>query len=149
VSKLKLIQPHSMLIEQTAGQMAGVFFEAARSSGLTIISLQGQKINLSKYKNNPHKFARAHLEKFIPAAVHSLTEILSKPETPEHFKETIYQAILERTNDEQISEMGKLAQLPEFEQTVLYKADTEKPKPVIVNTLKTDANFNFDNKKVI
>lgn len=147
MSKLhkKIIQPYSTLIEQTAGQMAGVFFDAARSSGLTVIQLQGQKINLLKYRNNPHKFARAHLEKFIPAAVHSLIEILSKPETPDSFKDTIYQAIQERTNDEQLGEMGKMAGLPEFEQTVLYKPDNEKPKPVIVNTVKPD--FNFDNKR--
>jgi len=142
----KIIQPYSTLIEQTAGQMAGVFFDAARSSGLTVIQLQGQKINLLKYKNNPHKFARAHLEKFIPAATHSLVEILSRPETPDSFKETIYQAIQERVNDPDLDMMAKTAgDLPEFEQTVLYKPDNEKPKPVIVNTTKPD--FNFSSKR--
>jgi hypothetical protein len=52
---------------------------------------------------------------------------------------------MERVNDQDIDMMAKTAgNLPEFEQTVLYKSDQEKPKPVIVNTTA----FNFDNKKV-
>src|SRR5713226_5281862 len=126
-----------MLIEKTAGEYAAIFWEACRSSGMPA----------GKYKT-ARAFARRNLEKFIPIAIHNLIEIMSRPETPESFKETIYQALLERTNDEQLSDMGKLAELPEYEQTILYKSDQEKPKPVIVNTLKPD-NFNFDNKKVI
>lgn len=134
MSKLnKIIQPHSVLIEQTAGDFAGTWYDAARSSGMTIVKLQGQTINLLKYKT-PGKFAKAHLEKFIPAAVHALIEIMSKENTPPEKKEIIYQAIMERTNDDQLSEMGKIASLPEFQNTVLYKKDNEKPKPIIVNT---------------
>jgi hypothetical protein len=36
--KFKLKDPSDVIIEKTAGQMAGVFFEAARSSGLSINS---------------------------------------------------------------------------------------------------------------
>lgn len=145
MSKLKIIEPHTMLIEKTAGQMAAVFFDAARSSDLKVISLQGQKINLLRYKNNPRLFAKAHLEKFIPAAVHALIEIMSRANTSASQKEQIYLAIMERTNDEGLNLMGKTAGLPEYENTVLYKADTDKPKPVIVNTSKID--FNFDSKR--
>lgn len=143
---IKIIQPHSVLIEKTAAEFAGTFFEASRSSGMGIINLQGERIDLRKYKNNPVKFAKAHFEKFIPAAVHALIEIMSKENTPISMKDQIYQAILERTNDEQLSEMGKIAQLPEYENTVLYKPDDEKPKPVIINTPKID--FDFNNRKV-
>lgn len=143
----KLIEPHSILIEKTAAEFAGTFFEAARSSGMGVINLQGERIDLRRYKNNPHKFARAHLEKFIPAATHSLIEIMSRENTPASMKEQIYQAILERTNDPDLDMMGKTAGLPEFENTVLFKADTEKPKPVIVNTPAID--FNFDSKRTI
>lgn len=130
----KLKDPSDVIIEKTAGEMAAVFYEAARSSGMTVIQLQGQKINLKKYKD-PRWFARSHLEKFIPAAVHALTEIMSRPETPVEQKEIIYQAILERVNDPDLDMMAKTAgDLPEFEQTVLYKSDQEKPKPIIVNT---------------
>lgn len=142
--KFKLKDPSDVIIEKTAGQMAGVFFDAARTSGLTIISLQGKKINLLKYKNNPRSFARENIEAFIPAAVHALTEILSRENTPVEQKEIIYQALLERINDPDIDMMAKTAgNLPEFEQTVLYKSDQEKPKPVIVNT----PTFNFDSKR--
>jgi hypothetical protein len=138
VSKLskKLIEPHSILIEKTAAEFAGTFFEAARSSGMGIINLQGERIDLRRYKNNPVKFAKVHLEKFIPAATHSLIEIMSRENTPVSFKEQIYQAIMERTNDEQLSDLGRAAMLPEYEKTVLYKSDQEKPTPIIVNAIK-------------
>ncbi len=142
---IKIADPSTVIVEKTAGEMAGVFYDAARSSGLKVIQLQGQKINLLKYKS-PRDFARRHIEKFIPAAVHALTEILSRPETPPEQKEVIYQAIMERVNDPDLDMIAKTAgDLPEFEQTVLYKSDQEKPKPVIINT----AAFNFDNKKVL
>jgi hypothetical protein len=145
MSKLKIVDPSTFIIEKTAGEMAGVFYDSARSSDMKVIQLQGEKINLLKYKRT-RDFARAHFEKFIPAAVHALTEIMSKPETPVETKETIYQAILERVNDDQLNLMGKQAGLPEYENTILYKSDTEKPKPVIINTPKID--FNFDSKRV-
>jgi len=53
--------------------------------------------------------------------------------------------LMERINDIDLMEMGKAAQLPEFENSPLYKADTEKPKPVIINSTA----FNFDSKKVV
>ena len=142
-----LKSPSDVIIEKTAGEMAAVFWDAARSSGMTVIKLQGQAINLLRYKS-PRDFARRHIEKFIPAAVHALTEILSRPETPVEQKEVIYQAIMERVNDPDLDMMAKTAgDLPAFEQTVLYKSDQEKPKPVIVNT--PAINFDFDSKRTI
>lgn len=141
----KLVDPSDVIIEKTAGEFAGVFFDAARTSGLEVIMLQGQKINLKKYKNNPRAFARAHLEKFIPAAIEALTTILGRENTPVEQKEIIYQALMERVNDQTVIEMGQAAQLPEFENSPLYKPDNEKPKPVIVNT--TSIDFDFDSKR--
>lgn len=138
MKKFKLVEPHSILIEQTAGEMAAVFFEAARSSGMGIITLQGERIDLRKYKNNPSRFARAHLEKFIPAATHSLIEVMSKPDTPEPAKQIIYDAIMERINDEHTNAIGAQAGLVEFTNTPLYTPDNDKPKPVVVNTTKID-----------
>lgn len=137
MSKLnKIITPASMLIEKTAGEFAGTFFDAARASGMKTIMLQRERINLLRYKNNPRLFARAHLEKFIPAAVHALIEILSRPNTPAEQKQIIWEAIEERINDEQLKELGTLAGLPEFENTPLYKPDNEVPKPIIINSEK-------------
>jgi hypothetical protein len=143
---MKIKDPSDVIIEKTAGEMAGVFYDAARSSGMKVIKLQDQVINLLRYKS-ARDFARRHLEKFIPAAVHALTDILSRPETPANQKEVIYQALMERVNDPDIDMMAKTAgDMPSFEQTVLYKPDTEKPKPVIINTPSID--FNFNSKKV-
>jgi len=141
----KFKDPSDVIVEKTAGEMAGVFYDAARSSGMTVIQLQGKKINLLNYKS-PRGFARRHLEKFIPAAVHALIEIMSRDTTPPEQKDVIYNAIMERVNDPDLDMMAKTAgDLPEFENTVLYKSDQEKPKPVIVNTAKPD--FNFSSKR--
>lgn len=132
---IKIVTPETTIIEKTAGSFAATFFEAARSSGMEKIKLQGRIINLKKYKNNPRWFARDCLEAFIPAAVHALTEILARDSTPEDQKRIIYDALMERVNDPQLDMMAKSAgDLPEFEQTVLFKKDNEKPKPIIVNT---------------
>jgi len=141
----KLKDPSDVIIEKTAGEFAGVFYDAARSSGLTKVNLQGQIIDLKRFKS-PRDFARRHLEKFIPAAVHALTDILSRDSTPLEQKEIIYNALMERVNDVDLDMMGKTAKLPEFEQTVLYKSDQEKPKPVIVNTPKIE-DFKFDSTR--
>ena len=47
----KLKDPSDVIVEKTAGEMAGVFYDAARSSGMTAIQLQGKKINLLNYKS--------------------------------------------------------------------------------------------------
>lgn len=142
---MKIVDPSNVIVEKTAGEFAGVFYDAARSSGMKVIKLQGKVINLLRYKS-PRDFARRHLEAFIPAAVHALTDILSRPETPEPQKRIIYDAIMERVNDKDLDMMGKTAKLPEFQNTVLYKADDEKPKPVIINSPKID--FDFHSRKV-
>lgn len=141
----KIKDPSDTIIETTAGKFAAEFFEAARSSDMGIINLQGERIDLRKFKNNPVKFAREHFEKFIPAAVHALTDIMSRDSTPLEQKDLIYNAIMERVNDEELTIMGQAAGLPEFENTPLFKPDTEKPKPVIVNTPAID--FDFDSKR--
>lgn len=142
---MKIVDPSNVIVEKTAGEFAGTFYDAARSSGMKMIKLQGKVINLLRYKS-PRDFARRHLEAFIPAAVHALTEILSRPETPEDQKRIIYDAIMERVNDVNLDMMGKTAGLAEYKDTVLYKADDEKPKPIIVNTPKI--NFDFNSKRV-
>lgn len=142
----KIKDPSDVIIEKTAGEFAGIFYDSARSSDMKIIKLQGKVINLMRYKS-ARDFARRHLEAFIPAAVHALTEILSRDTTPLDQKEIIYNALMERVNDKDLDMMAKTAgNLPEFEQTILYKPDTEKPKQVIINTPKID--FDFNSKKV-
>lgn len=146
--KFKLKDPSDVIVEKTAGSFAANFFEAARSSDMGIIMLQGQRIDLRKFKNDPRAFARRHLEKFIPAAVHALNEIMCNPNTPEDQRQIIYNALMERVNDPDLDMMAKTAgDLPQFEQTVLYKSDQEKPKPVIVNTHAI--NFDFDSKRTV
>lgn len=135
----KIVDPSNVIVEKTAGEFAGIFFDSARSSGMKLIKLQGKTINLLRYKS-PRDFARRHIEAFIPAAVHALIEIMSRPNCPPDQKEMIYNALMERVNDKDLDMMGKTAKLPEFQNTVLYKDDTEKPKPIIIDTPKIDFN---------
>lgn len=142
----KIKDPSTVIVEKTAGEFAGVFYDAARSSGMKLIKLQGKTINLLRYKS-ARDFARRHIEAFIPAAVHSLIEIMSRENTPEPQKRLIYEALMERVNDQDLDMIAKTAgDMPAFEQTVLYKPDTELPRPVIINTPKI--NFDFDSKRV-
>lgn len=142
---MKITDPSNVIIEKTAGEFAATFYCAARSSDMKLIKLQGKTINLLRYKSE-RDFARRHLEAFIPAAVHALIEIMSRENCPIEQRDVIYNALMERVNDKDIDMMAKTAKLPEFEQTVLYKDDTEKPKPIILNTPAID--FSFNSKKV-
>lgn len=91
----KLVTPSSVIIEKTALNMAAVFYEAGRSSGLK-----------SKYKN-ARIYAAANMEKFVPHAVHYLRELLYKPDTPDEMKAIIHEAILERINDPTANDLAK------------------------------------------
>jgi hypothetical protein len=89
-----LITPQSLLIEKTALELAAVFYEAGRNSGLQ-----------SKHKD-ARAFAKANVEKFIPKAVDLLMDILARPGTPQDQKDMIYDAFMERTNDKELSNIG-------------------------------------------
>lgn len=87
-SNKKIVTPANPLIYKVAAEMAGVFFDAGRSSGLH-----------SKHKT-PEAFARANIEKFLPKAVQTLIEML-KPTSncTEHMREEIYSALMDPVND--------------------------------------------------
>jgi len=137
---MKIVEPGTFIIEQTAADFATTFFEAARSSGMKKIHLQGDTINLLKFKNDPRKFGKAHFEKFIPAAVHALNEIMCNPKTAPEKRELIYKAIMERTNDEGLDLMAKTAGVTELQSAIPYKPDDIKPKPLIINGKPFDFN---------
>src|SRR5580692_3165395 len=86
-----ILSPRHTVIERTAAEMACVFYEAARSSGLK-----------SKFKN-PRSWARAHFERFIPRAVQILTGMLGRSDIPELMKQEIFEALQERINDPQVN----------------------------------------------
>lgn len=84
----KLVKPINPLIYKTAAEMAGVFYDAGRSSGLH-----------SKHKT-AESFAKANIEKFIPKAIQTLLTML-KPNSgiTEHMRSTIYEALMDPVND--------------------------------------------------
>lgn len=115
----KLIKPESLVIEKTALELAAIFYEAGRSSGLT-----------SKHKD-ARSFAKANVEQFIPKAIELLMDIISKDSTPQDQRDLIYDAFLERSNDKELSNCG----IPIFENNTPFLAD----KPVIYDQPTLDS----------
>lgn len=88
---VKIVKPESELIEHTAMKLATAFYEAGRSQGLT-----------SKYKD-AKGYALRHVKEFTPLAINYLMDMLGKSSTPQDQKDAIYDAIMERTNDVELS----------------------------------------------
>ncbi len=107
----QLVTPQSLLIEKTALEFAAVYYEAGRSAGLT-----------SKYKD-ARAFAKANVEKFIPLAVDHLMTMISSDSLPADQKELIYDAFMERTNDQGLSNSG----LKAFENNIPFIPDWKPP----------------------
>lgn len=79
--------PKYTVIERTAGELAGTWYEIGRGQGLK-----------SKWKDSK-SFARANFTKFIPKAVEILISMLGRSDIHELQKEEIYGALMERHND--------------------------------------------------
>lgn len=106
----QLVTPQSLLIEKTALEFAAVYYEAGRNTGLK-----------SKHKD-ARAFAKANVEKFIPLAVSTLLDMLGSPSVPQAQKDMIYDAVMERTNDPELSNNTIKA----FENNVPFLPDASK-----------------------
>lgn len=138
INKKSIVTPQSLLIEQTALKFAAVFYEAGRSSGLK-----------SKHKD-AKAYAKANVERFIPIAVSILLDMLGMPHVPQSQKDTIYDAIMERTNDTELSDVGipvfenKVPHLPDYSK-IFTKPELEKPhkekKKYALDEMQVDKEF--------
>ena len=120
----RFIKPESLLIEQTALKLATEFYEIGKSQGLT-----------SKYKTH-QAYAKRHLNEFIPKAVVLLMDIISNPNTPTDQRDMIYDALMERTNDVELSNS-----LPVFNNPFADKFTSDKvvpQKPLVGNSKTLD-----------
>jgi len=115
----KMINPASVLIEQTAADLCAEYYEIGRSQGLH-----------SKHKT--HKaFVHAHIEQFIPIAVDLLTSMLGMPHASDDQKVLIHEALIERANDPDLSFMDE--KIPDFK-------EPEK-QPIILNSESISSRF--------
>ena len=114
-----ILSPKHTLIERVAAEMAAVFYEAGRSSGMT-----------SKYKN-PRSWARAHFERFIPRAVETLVSMLGRSDIAELQKQEIYDALMERHNDPTLCQVMPNNNIMD---KMREQLPTNSAPPVIVNT---------------
>jgi hypothetical protein len=100
LSETKLILgPKHTVFERTAAELAAVFYEAGRSSGMT-----------SKHKN-ARSWARANFEKFIPKAIELCVSMLSRPDIADLMKQEIYDALMERNNNKEATEYAALTEV--------------------------------------
>lgn len=93
MTKLKLpskeiVTPSTGFIEKIAIELAGVWYDAARSSGLAD----------DKYKN-ARRFAKHEFERFIPHAIKHCMEMLNNPSFDANAKMIIYDELMKRAND--------------------------------------------------
>lgn len=122
LQKNALITPQSLLIEKTALELAAAFYEGGRSAGLK-----------SKHKD-ARSFAKANVETFIPKAVELLMTMIGSDAIPQDQKDLIYEAFMERTNDQDLSNCG----IPVFENNTPFLAD----KPAIYDQPTLDSVLN-------
>lgn len=102
----KIINPASVLIEQTAADMAAEYFEIGMSQGL-------------KSKSKTHKqFVHHNIEHFIPLAVQTLTSMLGMEHIPKEQKDLILDALLERANDPDLVMLNEKIEFKEPEKKV-------------------------------
>lgn len=120
----KLITPESLVIEKTALELATSFWETGKLQGLN-----------SKYKD-ASSYARRYVKEFIPLAVSILMDMLAKDNIPIDQKDMIYMAIMERTNDVELSNA-----LPIFNNPLAagFKPDwKDDRKPLVINSNPLD-----------
>lgn len=120
MSKRKYIlsSPKHTLIEKTAAEMAAVFYDACRSSGMT-----------SEY-TNARSFARANFIKFIPYAVKTLLSMLGRSDIHDLQKQEIFESLQERMNDPDVNQV-----LPNYDAMEIMKLlPKSEPRPVIINS---------------
>ena len=87
--------PKSVVIEQTALEMACAVYEKAKSLGYKSTKTQKQ-------------WARDHFTKYIPNAIQKLTEMLGQPNVADHLKQQIHEALTERINDPEMQMLDEL-----------------------------------------
>lgn len=120
--KYLLSAPKYTVLERVAGELAGCFYEAGRSSGLS-----------SDYKD-ARSFARAKFLTFLPKAIELCLSMLNRSDIHDLMKQEIFQALSERMNDPEINNV-----LPNYDAMEMMKLlPKSEPRPVIMNS----TNFN-------
>jgi hypothetical protein len=104
----KILKPNSILIEKVAGELAATWFEAAGNT-------PGFNMHHKKYKNDPRRFARANLEKFIPQAIEILLGMLNRPDIALEMKEEIYDCLIDRVNDPRNVTSADMTGIPDID----------------------------------
>lgn len=122
---IKFDLPKFDVVEHTALQFALTFYEAARSSGMK-----------SKYKT-ARLWALHNYIKFIPKALDTLIDMLSRNDIHDNVKQKIHEAIIERTNDPVVNQVfPKENVIPEIDLKKILDHSPEKPINIITDYFK-------------
>ena len=120
----KLIRPRDVLIEKVAGELAATYFEAAQNTP------QMDTLR-KKYRNDPRRYARMNLERWIPVAVEHLISCLQSPRLSIEAKEEIFNCLADRVNDpENITSddiINNGGMLPKIDIKPILDAETRTP----------------------
>lgn len=120
----KLIKPRDLLLERTAGRLAAEWFEAAKNTPEIDVLRK-------KYRNDPRRFARMNLERFIPIAVDILIGMLHRDDLPLEMREEIYNCLIDRVNDPEALTSTEIinnnGQIPKIDIKPILDAKTNQP----------------------
>lgn len=123
---IKFDLPRFDVIEHMALQFACVWYEAALSSGL----------KPSKYKTT-RLWALHNYMKFLPKAIETAVDMLSRNDIHENVKERIHEAIIERTNDPVVNQVfPKENIIPELDLKKILDHSPEKPINIVTDYFK-------------
>lgn len=127
----KIIQPKHVLLEKVAGALAATWFEAAANTPL-------MNLERHKYNNDPRKFAKQNLEKFIPQALDILIGMLGRPDIAMELKEEIYDMLQDRINDPTNITSADFTGLPDIDAKKLVELGTTQTEKVINQFMKPE-----------
>lgn len=117
-----------MLIEKVAGEMAATWFEAAKNT-------PGMDTLRKRYRNDPRRYARMNLEKFIPIAIQTLVSMLGMDHVKPEYKEEIFEAIQSRVNDPSNITSDDLMTLPNLDMSKLNDLISTKTEQFVDQSL--------------
>lgn len=125
----KIINPASVLLEQTALRLAATFYEASRNTGLT-----------SKHKTARH-YAAHNIQKFIPHAIVHLRELWLDPNTPDSQRQILHDMFMERIADPMANSLSDASaghMLPDLEVAKVIPVET---LPEVIKDKRASRDF--------
>lgn len=129
----KIIKPGDDLIERVAATLAATWFEAG-------LNTPNMDMVRKKYRNDPRRFARMNIEKFVPVAIDFLMTMLQPTSNcTAEMREEIYDCLVSRVNDKGTLMPTDVIGLPDIDVKKLMEASltpAEKDQDILSQILR-------------